>query len=110
MNSDWIKNLKAGDTIIISRANYGKTVQTVEKITPSGLIKVAGKYYDQHGFLRTTDKWARGHLEEATNTALEEIEKKATIAKAVWLMRNVTGISHAKAVKIIEILEGEAQG
>lgn len=49
--NNWLQNLKAGDAVIVRRYRHGHIGGTsyadavVEKITPTGMIKVDGRLY-----------------------------------------------------------------
>jgi hypothetical protein len=105
--SEWIKALKAGDTVIMAGRWGGKQVRTVDKVTPSGIIKIGGTSFSQHGFERGVSdvRWGtRHHLEEATPERLEDIRQKAVIDRALILMRGTGGITYEQADAIINVL------
>lgn len=105
MNNDWIKNLKAGDKVIVCyRGLYSyDTVKTVDKVTPTGRIKVGCDYYNQNGRPRNH---GGTHLEEATTEALEAIQQREVISKAVSRASalRASSITYDQAVKILEVL------
>lgn len=106
MNNDWIKNLKAGDKVIVCyRGIYSDdTVKTVDKVTPTGRIKVGCDYYNQNGWPRNH---GGTHLEEATAEALEAIRQRDVIRKAVSSAHatRTDGITYEQAVKLLEVLD-----
>lgn len=101
---DWIKNLEVGDTVIIS-GYWNARIAAVEKITPSGRIKVDGMTFNPDGSERGGDAWHRSRLFEATPEVVREMQEKETIQKALREMRDVTKLSYNQAVEILKILE-----
>ncbi len=109
MNNDWIKSLKAGDKVIVCyRGIYSyDTVKTVDKVTPTGRIKVGCDYYNPNGWPRNH---GGTHLEEATAEALEAVWQREVIHKAVsraYAIR-ADGITYDQAVKLLEVLDDGA--
>lgn len=102
--SNFTENLKKGDLVIVAYRN-GERICEVEKITPSGLIKVDGTLFYKSGCERGGDVWNRYYLREATPQAIQIIKESATIQKAFKLMRNVSKITLNQANQIIEILK-----
>jgi hypothetical protein len=102
MNNDFIKTLKSGDAVIVSN-NWDKSVKTVDKITPTGLIKVDGRLYGKDGYERTQDR-CHALLMEATPEAIQAIEEAQIISDAMSVMRWTAKITYDQAVKILEIL------
>lgn len=103
---EWIDNLKEGDKVIVTTGGYyaAKEVKEVEKITPSGLIKVDGYLYKQNGYKRGGSP---RRLIEATDEAILQIEHETKIRKCFSVMANTQKLSYEQAVAIIGILEGE---
>lgn len=106
--NDRFENLKEGDLVIVS-CRYGEKISKVEKITPSGLIRVDGTLFYKNGSERGGDTWNRSCLRVATPQAIEEIQNKATIQKAFNLMRNIPKITLIQAKQIIEILKNNEE-
>lgn len=99
---DWIKSLKAGDKVIVS-STYGTRVAEVEKITPSGLIKVDGTLYNQNGCERS--QWCTSSIHEATEEAVREVEQRKVVTKAFKIMHRTSQITYEQAIKILEIFD-----
>ncbi len=100
--NDWFKNLRAGDKVIES--NYwGEEIKTVEKVTPTGIVKVDGEAY------KSPSKWKDHHLYElrqATPDAVEAIKRNEVISYAIWHMRDwAKALDYDKAARIIEVME-----
>lgn len=108
MNNEWIKNLKAGDMVIISN-RYGQSLRKVDKITPAGFVRVNSFLFNQDGRERGGNTWERSYLREATPELIQELREKETIKKAYNLMKNKTNINLEQAKKIIEILGENAE-
>lgn len=104
--SEWIKNLKMGDTVVIAN-RYGMSLRKVAKITPTGRICVGSMTFNPDGVERGNSSWTRSILREATPERIAEIKADEAIHKAYTLMRNKTNISYEQAKKIIEILGGD---
>lgn len=60
--SDWLKNLKSGDKVFVS-GNYGKSLEIVQKITPTGRIVVNNIQYING--VNQSDMWCIYRLEQA---------------------------------------------
>lgn len=101
---EWIKNLKVGDKVFVNW-RMGKSLRTVDKITPKGYIKVGGSLYNTDGSERNSDVWSRCRLSEATPEEINLFAEKLTIKKAMGLMRSIKEITLEQANKIIELLE-----
>jgi hypothetical protein len=104
--NDWIKNLKEGDMVIVSNT-WHTTITHVDKITPTGLIKIGADLFYQTGSKRGGGTWDSEHLREATPETIAKIRADVAISKAINLMRNTPKITYDQAVKIIEILGKE---
>lgn len=106
---EWLKNLKAGDKVIIAKAysgqNEAQKVQTVEKITPKGSIKVDNKLYSpENGDLKGNDSWIYiEYLKQATSENIEKIKQEKVI-RICEQKFNTTNLTYDQAVKILEVL------
>ena len=101
---DWIKNLKVGDKVFVCW-RMGRSLRTVEKITPKGYIKVGGSLYNTDGSERNSDIWSRCYLSEATPEEIRLFAEQATIKRAIKLMQETKEITLEQASKIIDLLE-----
>jgi hypothetical protein len=101
--NEFLKKLKAGDLVAVSGRSF-TAIRKVEKITPSGLIKVNGVLFDKNGCKRGCDTWSRTYLIEATPELIEKTRRSNAISTAYNLMRNAKNITFEQAKKIIEIL------
>lgn len=96
--------VKAGDKVFVC-GRAGIHLGTVQKITPTGRIKVNGSYYDKYGRLDSGDIWSERTIKEATENEIEEFEKCEFIKKVKIDMNNYRGcLSYEEAAIIDEIL------
>ena len=102
--AEWIQNLKVGDKVFVC-FRMGKSLRTVDKITPKGYIKVGGSLYNTNGSERNSDVWSRCYLSEATPEAIKRFREELAIKRAIKLMRETKTITLEQANKIIELLE-----
>lgn len=107
----WLKNLKAGDTVIVHSWTWSYSsyrVSKVEKVTPKGFIKVDGfLYYPEDGRIRgDSGSVLMNPSDESTQTAYKQYCKDVFVKKILYKMRAVTSITYEQACKIKEILDG----
>lgn len=57
---DWLRELKEGDKVIIS-GGYRKAIRKIDKITPTGRIKIDDIQYDCMGYEMSSNIWNRNH-------------------------------------------------
>ena len=105
-------NVKKGDKVIVKRRDY-EYIATVTRITPTGRITIDQSSYsfNNDGSQRGGDIWSRARLTEVTPEALQRIQDRRTVKKAVTLCRAVTpnNIDIETAKKLIALLDkGEA--
>lgn len=62
---------KAGDPVAVSNIN-GVRITTVEKVTPTGRIRVLGKYYNPDGCERTQSFWGMSWLKPVTDELIAQ--------------------------------------
>lgn len=104
ITKEWIKNLKVGDKVFVCW-RMGRSLRTVEKITPKGNIKVNGILFNTDGSERGGDVWSKSFLAEATPDAIKSFNEKLIIQKAKKLMSATKELTLEQANKIIDILE-----
>ncbi len=105
--NEFLKNIKEGDTVIMTRRFFEKICK-VEKITPTGLIKVNGILFNKSGIQRGGDTWSKYYLHEATPERVKKIKDNAIIRKAFDLMNTIKNLTAEQAKQIIVILsQGE---
>lgn len=82
----WLANLKAGDYVIVDTIR-GKSVGTVDRLTPTTVIVKTGKYkYEtryrrQDGRERNTSAWSGTSIEPATADAIEDVRRQNRIKR-----------------------------
>lgn len=82
MNNNEFKNLKVGDKVFVYYT--GRTaIKAVEKITPTGLIKVDGILFNANGYARGGGAYCRTHIEIATPEKIEEFKQRIYIKKVI---------------------------
>lgn len=107
--------VKVGDKVLYRLWTFSGTVErieTVTRVTPTGRIRIdgSGSQFDKYGREMGCDSWRGGaHLSIPTDEDCKRIEENAVISEALSLMEklNKKTLPYDKAVKIIEILEGE---
>lgn len=103
-------NVKVGDKVILQGRWSEESIHTVEKITPTGLIKVCGYTFYDDGSQRGGDTWSGFRLIEATPEAIQRIKDRKTVRKAISMCRKVTDkIDIDTANKLIALLEGKVE-
>lgn len=97
--------LKAGDKVLVCD-RYGETVVKVEKITPSGFVRVQGRLYYSDGSSRSSDIWYKPWLKPWTQEKENELKREHMIAKVVDKLNKlrVSDLDYDTAVKIADIL------
>ncbi len=90
MDTEWLKSLKIGDKVLI-RSRIGYRTDIVEKITPTGQIKIKSSDYKfKNGEQLGRSKWDYGtYIEEWTvekQTSIDNEKKRDSLA---FKMRNV---------------------
>lgn len=101
--------VKAGDKVIVVSSGWycDDKIATVEKITPTGLIKVCGTLYYANGMERGGNSWSCSHLEEYTEEKGKKIRENLLISETCDKLRNIKELSYEQAVAINKILESE---
>ncbi len=105
-----LKNVKAGDEVILIAWGIGrssKTIEKVVKITPKGFIKVGNFLYYTNGRERGGSVWASSSIKLATKEEIEAIKKENYCRRALSHLHDLKQIDYDKAVKIMEILKRE---
>lgn len=78
MDSDWLKNLKAGDEVAIKNGDYygGTSIQRVDRLTPSGRIVISKRTFEAAGYERGghSFSWGRAKLLEPTQEVRDKID------------------------------------
>lgn len=101
-----LENIKEGDEVVVY-GGWQKRIRKVEKITPSGLIKVGGNFYYDSGSQRGGDVWSKTSILLATPELKKQIEEETAIRKASNILTSYAVRDYETAVKIIELLGSE---
>ena len=98
------KDLKVGDKVFAVNTFY-KKLRQVEKITPTGLIRVGGRLYNQNGSLRSSDTWNTEHLEIANDDTIEKFKEEVFVNKCKSRMSKKVELTYSQAKRIMDILD-----
>jgi len=108
----WIRELKVGDKVIVSRGGYNTScyIDVVDRITPKGFIGVGGFLFRETGRLRGEGKrW----ITQATEEALEKIKQEKELGKCIDIMNDIVKnrrkLTYEQAVEISRIFESEVK-
>lgn len=88
MNNNEFKNLKVGDKVFVYYTGH-TAIKVVEKITPTGLIKVDGILFNTNGRVRGGDTYCRTYIEIATPEKIEEFKQRIYIKKVMNNLKNL---------------------
>lgn len=98
------ENLKPGDKVFIYGRNL-KEVAEVEKITPSGFIKVDGVLYRKDGSQRgCSDPWYRTRIRPASDVEIEQLQKERFVSEVRSKLWHIESLSYEQAVAVYGIL------
>lgn len=100
-----MNDLKAGDKVILCSRWYGESIETVEAITKTGLIKVCGSLYYPDGRKRGGDSYSSVKIRKYNEEEGKAIEQNNYVKKVLFKLHNLKSLDYEKAVKIMEILE-----
>lgn len=102
--NDELKNLQVGDMVFVYYT--GRTcIKAVQKITPSGLIKVDGNLFNTNGFIRGGGAYCTTHIEIATPEMIKEFKQRIYVKKTLADLQKLTvdDISFEQAQEINRI-------
>ena len=99
--TDWLEELKAGDKVFVS-SRSGTTLQTVQKITPTGRVVVNNIQFI--GGINKSNMWDIITLEEATEEKIKEYKIRVFIRRGCNELKLKKSMTYAQAKKINEIL------
>lgn len=119
MDYNWLQKLKPGDNVVIcSWYSFGGCqyrIKPVEKITPSGLIKIDGHLYKRDGYIR--DRYGSSKLlNPEDKEVIEEVAKyheKKFISNVLYRLRNLDSLTVQQANKfklLLDEVEKETKG
>lgn len=110
---EWLNQLKAGDDVVIRTWSWGGSSYTnakVEKITPTGFIRVKGILYKpQDGNSRSGNSDLLDPNDESTKSILKKYNQTRFVIKTLNKIRNTSGndVTYEQAVAIREIMGWE---
>lgn len=98
---EWVKSLKPGD-IVIRQFISSVTVQTVKKITPSGIIRTDGGSYKLGPLDSCVSSYGKslGHLRPATPKLLAEAERQKAEKQETEQRRIIINKAKGEATKL----------
>ena len=108
---EWLKDLKAGDRVYTRSngiAGNRYALHTVQKITPTGRIRVNGDLY-QDGYYSAQGSWSGYNLEKYTLELEAQLEAEALLNRMRHKINNmdVFGLSPCKVQEIYDIIKGD---
>lgn len=73
--SDWLENVKAGDTVILSTGHYNKWIKKVERVTKTQVIikDSNARYRRSTGDKVGARQWEFSSIKEGTKEAVDKI-------------------------------------
>lgn len=107
-----LSDLKVGDRVIQRYSSWTgivESVKTIEKITPTGLIRVDGYLFRKNGSCRgdgnlSIRRWSQEEEDKINRIRLEKKTKRTCINVFTERMNKLT---YEQAVAILKILKGE---
>lgn len=110
---EWLKQLKAGDDVVVHAWDWSGSsycMGKVEKITPTGLIRVDGILYTpQDGYSRSRGSVILDPSDEDVENRLKTYSQKSIIRETMYKMRNINyeKVTYEQAVEIRKIMGWE---
>ena len=107
---EWLKQLKTGDDVVIRTWNWGGSSYTnakVEKITPTGFIRVNGILYKPHdGNSRSGDSGLLDPNDETTIKISKKYKENKFVSETMKKIRNThyNDVTYEQAVEIRKIM------
>lgn len=107
---EWLKQLKAGDDVVIRAWDWGGSSYTnakVEKITPTGFIRVKGILYKpQDGNSRSGNSNLLDPNDETTIKILKKYKESKFVRETMYKIRNTNynDVTYEQAVEIRKIM------
>lgn len=89
MLNDDFKNLQVGDLVFVYYQS-STCVKPVQKITPSGLIKVDDNLFNQNGRIRGGGSYCTTRIEIATPEKIEEFRQRVYIKKVYRKLKELS--------------------
>lgn len=109
---EWLKKLKPGDDVIVCAWNWGSsyTSSKVEKITPTGLIRVLGILYKPNdGYSKSGSSNLLNPKDEDAIEKLKEYKERKFVIGTMYKIRNTNSkaVTYEQAVQINKIMGWE---
>lgn len=89
MLNDDFKNLQVGDLVFVYYQS-STCIKPIQKITPSGLIKVDGNLFNQNGHIRGGGSYCTTRIEIATPEKIEEFRQRVYIKKVYRKLKELS--------------------
>ena len=110
-DKDWLKKLKIGDNVYVRSNGIAGTkyyLHTVQKITPTGRIRVNGDLY-RDVYYSAQGSWSGYNLEKYTLELEAQLEAEALLNRMRHKINNmdVFGLSPDKVQEIYDIIKGD---
>lgn len=112
-NREWLKQLKSGDDVVIRTWGWGESSYTdakVEKITPTGFIRVKGILYRPNdGYSRSVNSYLLDPNDETTIQLLKKYKEDKFVSETMNKIRNTNynDVTYEQAVAIRKIMGWE---
>ena len=109
MNTDWIKDLEAGDKVYIDRGRFGTTeldLTTVKKITPKGHVRTDADTLFRDGNYRI-DSWTHWILVQWTQELEDKLKAEAHYKHMCYSINAIDArtLTPVKVQKIYDIIK-----
>ena len=103
-----LENIQVGDMVFVYYHSH-TCIKPVQKITPSGLIKVDGNLFKPNGRIRGGDLYCTTYIEIATPEKIEEFKQRTYIKKVLANLRELKfeDITFEQAERINQIFNFE---
>lgn len=99
------ETFKIGQKVLV-KGTWESKISEVEKITPTGLIKVDGHLYYPDGGERIAGSWHGNHIQIVTDEEILEFYKSIFINKVYNAIRQMqNNLTYEQAVEINNILK-----
>jgi hypothetical protein len=108
-DNTWLANLKKGDKVFVKYGGYGNPeyhLKNVDKITPTGKIRVAGVLYGTDGY-RKAGGWSYDNLVQYTTEREDKFKQKALKSKMCNCLKNIDwfGLSDEKISTVYDLVK-----
>lgn len=97
------KKFFVGQKVRVYDTEGNEWIKTVEKITPTGRVKVENTYY-VNGIEFTSNSWHRKYIEPATDEIIKRFYQEKFAKKVMVALHHLDSITYEDAVKVNNIL------